>query len=327
MALEASAALCRGQFMEGITLSDCPEFDTWLMIERETWLSKVTGVLDHLLQRHTKALRPDLALEIAWRLLHFDPWREERYQQLMLQLARNGTLEQAIKVYHRYRHMMKTELDMEPSEDIETLYERIRQCRRRRPGNLPDNVSGNPPQSLTPLAGRSVELVTLVHLLADPECRLISLTGPSGGGRSRLATEAAARANSPAGYLFLDGAFLVRLDSIREPAQFLVRIAQALVILSGKAEASLDMVVRRLQGRETLLLLDRFDNLMAHREILVALLDAVPALKLLVIGRERLRLAAERNVELRPTSRGPTIAPPNRQQTLLPPPIEHCIMA
>lgn len=317
--LETAAAHCRGQFMEGITLTDCPEFETWLMIERETWLRKVTGVLEHLLQRYTQTLRPDLALEMAWRLLRLDPWREERYQQLMLHLARNGALEQAIKVYRRYRHMLATDLALEPSEEIESLYERLRQRRRRRPGNIP--------HSPTPLAGRSGELATLARFLVDPDCRLISLTGPSGYGRTRLAIEAAARANNPSGYLFLDGAFIVRLDSAKDQAQFLGRTAQALGIISGTTGATLDMVVRRLQGRETLLLLDGFDNLRAHKEMLVTLLDAIPALKLLVIGRERLRLPAERNVELRPFPHGPTVAPPDRQQTLLPPLIEHCIMA
>ena len=288
-ALEA-AALCRGQFLEGLALDDCPAFENWLVVEREAWLRRATETLECLLRGHIGARRFDLALGLAWQLLRLDPWREERYGQLMSLLARTGDLAQADKVYRRYRRVLIQELGLEPSTEIETLHERLRLARAKRPGNVP--------QTLTPFVGRARELAELVDSLADPACRLVTLVGPGGIGKTRLAIEAATRAKDPAACLFLDGAFLVRLDAVSTSAQFLTAVAHALGLTSATATVSLEMVARRLQERETLLVLDGFDCLLAQRNLLLALLEAAPGLKLLVTCGERLRLPAEQTLAL-----------------------------
>lgn len=285
--LELAGALCHGQFMEGMVFDDCPIFETWLVVEQEAWLRKAAGVLDELLRRHIATLRFDLALGVAWQLLRLTPWREDRYQQLMVLLARNGDLAQAMKVYKRYRRDLVEELAVEPSPEIEALHDRIRQARARRPGNLPG--------SLTPFVGRTHELMELTRVLSDPTCRLVTLVGPGGIGKTRLAVNAAMQATSPTGSLFLDGAYLVRLDAVTTPMGFLAAVAQALGLISGTAPGvTPDMVLRRIQDRELLLLLDDYDGQMYHRNLLLTLLEGAPGLKLLVTCQERLRLPAER---------------------------------
>ncbi len=289
-ALEAAAALCRGQFLEGLALDDCPTFENWLVVERETWLRRATETLECLLRDHVGARRFDLALGLAWQLLRLDPWREERYGQLMTLLARSGDLAQADKVYRRYRRVLIQELGLEPSTEIEALHERLRMVRAKRPGNVP--------QTLTPFVGRARELAELIDTLAAPAFRLVTLVGPGGIGKTRLAIEAATRAKDPAACLFLDGAFLVRLDTVSTAAQFLTAVAHALGLTSAMATATLDMVARRLQERETLLVLDGFDRLLPQRNLLLTLLEAAPRLKLLVTCGERLRLPAEQPLAL-----------------------------
>lgn len=290
-ALEQATALCRGQLLEGVMLDDCSVYETWLAVEREAWLSKATAVLEELFRRHMAMPRFDLALQLAWQLLRLDPWHEDSYFRVMLLLIRNGALAQAVKVYRSYRRALVKELSLEPSDEIEALYTRIQQTRSRRPGNIP--------HSLTPVVGRTGELATLAQNLADPTCRLLTLTGVSGIGKTRLAIEAAARANSSTGHLFLDGAFLVRLDAVTTPAHFLANTAQALGMTSTAGNVPLSRVLARIEGREILLVLDGFDQLIAHRAVLLTLLEASPKLKLLVTCQERLRLPAEWTLPLK----------------------------
>ena len=288
-ALAAAAELCRGQFLEGTAFDDCPDFEMWLMVERATWRKHAAAIVEHLLDQHVRALRFDMALEAALQLVRLDPWREERYYQVMILLARNGSLEQAIRVYKRCRHMLATGLGLEPSAELEALSERLRQWRARRSGNMSRADS---------IPSRAPELTKALHQLADPHCRLLTLVGPPSTANSRLATQTAARACDPNGSLFLDGAYVVQLNEATTPAQLWAATAQALGVTSGGAAATLEMVLRRVRDREILLVLDGFDKLWAHKRLLADLLADAPALKILVTCRERLNLPLERALTL-----------------------------
>lgn len=317
--LAEAAALCRGQFLEGLELDDCPNFETWLMVEREMRRKQASALLEQLLNRYTAAGQFDLAATVGWRLLQLDPWQEERYQRLMLLLVRNGELLQAIRLYRRYSRMLEKELELEPTTATKDLYQRIRQVWRQRPGNLP--------QQLTLMAGDTAELGALTGLLRDPNCRLITVTGPGGCGKSRLSLAAAARANGDSGYHFLDGVFHVPLDGAIQ-ADLPTLIGRALgIIAGGAARATMDMLLRRLHDREHLVVLDRFDHLIAHRRLLAMLLDAAPGLKLLVTCQERLRLPAERVFAVPNQSPGREHVSSARYLTLPICPIEHYIIA
>lgn len=289
--LREAAGLCRGPFLEGIDLDDCLAFEAWLTAERETWRQRETAVVERLLALHLQNSCFERALEAGWQLLRLEPWREERYSQLMMLLARNGDPGMAVKVYKRYRRTLVDELNVEPSAELLALYDRLGRAKVRRPGNLPSG--------LTPFVGRSQELELLARYLADPACRIITLAGPGGIGKTRLALEAARRATLSTANRFLDGAFFAPLDSAGTPAQFLSVLAHALGIASAGRTVGLDMVLRHLRDRELLLLLDDFDSLVDHSSLLIALLEADPALKILVTCQERLNLPAEWVVPVR----------------------------
>lgn len=284
-ALGEAAELCRGQFLEGTAFDDCPDFEMWLMVERATWRKRAVAIVERLLDQHARALRFDMALDAALQLVRLDPWREDRYYQLMILLARNGALEQAIRVYKRCRHLLATGLGLEPSAELETLSNRLRQWRARRPGNVSSRADSIP--------GRAPELTTALHQLAAPHCRLLTLVGSNIADNSRLATQTAARACDPNGSLFLDGAYIVRLNEATAPAQLWAATAQALGVTSGGAAATMEMVARRVRDREILLVLNGFDGLMVYKPLLTHLLDDAPTLKLLVTCRERLNLPLE----------------------------------
>jgi class 3 adenylate cyclase len=146
------------------------------------------------------------------------------------------------------------------------------------------------PVPATPFLGRERELTQVVELLTDPDTRLLTLTGPGGTGKTRLALQAAAEASDG----FPDGVSWVPLAPLRDPALVIPSIAQALEIREQPGQALPDTIAQALLGKKSLLLLDNAEHLLPQAATdLAALLDACPTLALLVTSRERLQIGAE----------------------------------
>ena len=152
------------------------------------------------------------------------------------------------------------------------------------------------PLPLTVLLGRDGDLQTLRHWLADPAARLITLTGPGGVGKTRLALELA-RSNA------LGGAFRVQfvcLAAVRNPAFVVSAIAEAL----GVGDATALDLPRRVRaacdGTPTLLVLDNFEQVLDAAPLVAELLTAVAALRVLVTSRAPLRVRSEREYAVGP---------------------------
>ncbi len=284
--LAAAVELYRGEFMEGLSLADCPEFETWLLTERERWRQAAWRVLDSVITLHVHRGEFEPALHYASRLVSLDAWREEAHVRLMLMLAKTGQREAALRQFETCRRLLADELGVEPSEQTRALYERIRAAASSRPRNLP-------PQP-TPFIGRQTELVETTRLLADPHCRLLTIVGPGGVGKTRLAIEAAARRADT----FLESAVYVSLAAVTS-AQFLVTvIAEALgVRFSGNAPPKVQLI-DHLRSQELLLLLDNFEHLMAGVDLVVDILREASDMKILVTSREKLNLREEWLFEL-----------------------------
>jgi predicted ATPase/Tfp pilus assembly protein PilF len=151
------------------------------------------------------------------------------------------------------------------------------------------------PQPLGQLHGRDALLTQLAERLAAPSTRLLTLTGPPGVGKTRLAL-AAARLAAPA---FAHGVWFVPLAAVRNPALALDAIAQELD-LQGHGESVLARLVAALAARRALLVLDNTEQISPAAPQLVELLVACPRLTLLVTSRERLRVRGERVVAVAP---------------------------
>src|SRR5262245_31918729 len=142
--------------------------------------------------------------------------------------------------------------------------------------------------------GRSEELAALQELLVDPSGRLVTLTGPPGIGKTRLAIAAVSR-------LVGDSrreAVLVELADIREPAAVVTALAGALGV-DGPGPLSSANWLADVE-LPAVLLLDNFEHLLPAASALGSLLDACPELRVLVTSRERLRLTAEREFPVPP---------------------------
>lgn len=145
------------------------------------------------------------------------------------------------------------------------------------------------PGQMTSLIGREREGVAACQLLRRVEVRLLTLTGPGGVGKTRLALQVATDLHED----FAHGVFSVSLATLRDPALVLSTIAQTLGVQEQTDEVPLDSVKAHVRDQHMLLVLDNFEQVLAAALTLVELLTACPRLKLLVTSREVLRLRGE----------------------------------
>ncbi len=148
----------------------------------------------------------------------------------------------------------------------------------------------------TPLIGREQELVQALTFLQRDEVRLLTLTGPAGIGKMRLATQI----GQDLGEHFADGVVFVALAPLRDSSLLLTVIAQALGLSESSECAVSEQLARFLQEKHVLLILDNFEQILEAALPVADLLSTCPRLSILVTSRVPLRLRTEQNLPLAP---------------------------
>jgi predicted ATPase/DNA-binding SARP family transcriptional activator/Tfp pilus assembly protein PilF len=294
-ALRAALELHRGPFLDQVTLEGSPIFDEWAMLKREQLLQRCAEGLARLAEFHERRSEYHLAREVLQRLLRLTPWEESAHAELMRLLAMDGQTGAAQTQYKLLRRYLREHLGVEPSAQSQALFETIRA------GGLPTPrfpaASANLPQGGLPFVGRGGELAELANEIIDPQCRLLTLLGPGGAGKTRLALEVARQEVGA----FPDGVFFAALREARDPAQLLAALADALelhVSDHSTPEAQLGDFLRR---KNLLFVLDNFEQLLADQRcpaLLARLLKDAQTVTFLVTSRQRLNLREECVFEL-----------------------------
>jgi DNA-binding SARP family transcriptional activator len=124
--MEKRAALYRGEFMAGFSLPDCPDFEEWLQIQRETLHLRALGLLIRLSDCYEQMGCYAKSLPFASRALELEPWNEDGLLRAMRLYARNGESEVALSQYAASCEVLKRELGVLPSEEARALADRIR---------------------------------------------------------------------------------------------------------------------------------------------------------------------------------------------------------
>ena len=284
--LEQAIELYRGEFLEQFFLSDSSAFEEWALLKREWLHRQVVEALSCLADYYERRGEYGRAREYAWRQIALEPWCEEAHRQIMRLLVFDGQRTAALAQYENCRRMLSQELGLEPTADTVALYERIRAGE-----NLAVAQMRNLPTSPTPFVGRQEELAELAELLASPDCRLITLVGPGGIGKSRLALQAAAEHLGA----FAHGVYFVPLAAVSSPHQMVPAIADALGYPFTEHHDPREQLLSYLRERqpEVLLMLDNMEHILQGSELLAEILGRAPGVKLLVASRERLALQEE----------------------------------
>jgi len=151
------------------------------------------------------------------------------------------------------------------------------------------SAAPNLPAQANPFIGRKADLARIKTYLGNPDCRLLTLTGVGGSGKTRLALGVAATVLDD----FADGVYFVDLAPFSDSRLVAKAIAAVLGVVENSAESQLDTLKRVLAGRELLLVIDNFEHVIEAAPLIAELLVSVPHLKVLATSREALRLSGE----------------------------------
>jgi predicted ATPase len=293
--LQEAVELYHGGFLESFSLADAVAFDEWSALYREHFEQGFLGALEVLADYHLRRGDTSRAQDYARRQLALEPWREAAHRQLMHALATTGKRAAALAQYRTCQQVMKQEFDASPSPATTALYERIQ---RAELGTGRMGRGHNLPAPATPLVGRQGEMRQVLERLSDPVTRLITLSGPGGVGKTRLALEIAWEALGGFGHgvwwVSLVGGAAPQGNAEDNLSSLVAALASALEAdFSTKADLA-GQVRRYLREREILLVLDSFEHLVEPCAPWVAqLLREAPRLAVLVTSRKRLNLRSE----------------------------------
>jgi predicted ATPase/DNA-binding SARP family transcriptional activator len=230
------------------------------------------------------------------------PLREHLQAQAMLALYRCGRQTDALELYSQAWARLRDELGLQPGRELRELQRQILEqdpsldaARVERPSELRLPVPPNP------LLGRDRELTEVGELVQRDDVRLIALTGAGGSGKTRLALEAAQRAETS----FANGAAWVELAPLRDPVLLVEAIVAALAVDRVQGDAPLDALTAFLRPRELLLVLDNAEHLHEATPVLSELLASAPRLTLLVTSRTVLHLSGEHVYPVQPLEAEP----------------------
>jgi predicted ATPase/DNA-binding SARP family transcriptional activator len=308
--LADSVKLYRNHFLTGFSLKDAHPFNDWAFAKSEELRHQLSRALVMLSDDLCRLGQPEQAIPHARRLISLDPLDESSHRQLMQVYIQAGQHSAALKQYQACEQLLRKELGVDPQPETRELYKKIRKrdfkpvhIEKQAESTLP---SHNLPVQLSSFIGREKEQKVIAKLIASN--RLLTLVGTGGIGKTSLALQVGRKLLNE----YPDGVWFVALDSLSDPALVPQTVAAVFDIRERSDKPILELLIHALLAKTTLLILDNSEHLLdACAQLITALLQACPGLKILATSREPLAMAGEA------TYRIPSLSVPEKRQDSL----------
>ena len=306
--IEVALKLYQKDFLEGFYLRGARGFEEWQVVERERIrLAALDGFIS-LVNHQIEEANYRKGIYYARRVLELEPLMEVGHQQLMRLLALSGRSSEALVQFETCRQVLEKELGVEPSEETIGLYESLRKGEKL-PGVPARQTRHNLPLPLSNLIGRDEELARIAQQLEEPGCRLLTLIGVGGVGKTRLGLHASAVAVDH----YPDGVWLVELATLNEEEILPDEIASLFGVSAQEARSGIgvtDVLIDYLKDKTLLLVLDNCEHLIeACASFADSLLNGCPNVKILATSREAFGIYEERIFQVSPLSLPPKDLP------------------
>lgn len=288
-AMEEALSLYTDSFLSGFHLSGAPDFDHWRLEQAEGLDRKAAEIMKKLSEKYIALGRDGEALGVARRLVALDPLDEEAHRRLMDLFVQSGRRDAALRQYETCRALLRTELAVDPDQETEALAESIRSHQNPVKKKTPSLPVPNLPAQATVFVGRAGEVTGLVERLTSPEVRLLTLTGPGGMGKTRLALQVA----TVAANRFAHGVFFISLADLDAKEALVRELIRVFGLSQSETANPMAQITGFLRAREILLLLDNCEHLPEGAPVASELLEAAPHLTILATSRTRLMLKGE----------------------------------
>lgn len=272
-----------GDLLPGLERNSTAEFEDWLLDHRRRTLAAwQTAVVASA--RHAQAQGdPSRSLGLLEPLLDSADGDEVvlAYMEIAVKAGRRDL---AVAGFNRVATHFRSEIGVEPPARATEMMQRLAAA------------ASNPTAESTrrELVGREADLTEITRLLALSECRLLTVVGAAGIGKSTIAHEVLDRAKSS----HVDGGSLVSLENVVDPDDVASSIAAGLAISLDARADPVDQLFAVLRERDMLLVLDNAEHLRPAWVVFSELVDACPCIQLFITSRERLRLEHEWIYEL-----------------------------
>ena len=284
--LEEQVAAYQGELLPGF-------YDDWITIERERLQAAFESKIETLIDRLSRGKLWGDVIEWAEHWIRFGTAPEPAYRALMLAHARSGHKAKAKEAYQRCVDALQREFGVEPSEETQTLYQQLMATRPLAKPVVIESAAAprhNLPIPATPLVGRETELAEITdRLVNDSSCRLLTIVGPGGIGKTRLALQAATQSLEQ----FEDGTFFVSFEVIALAEAMAPSILQTLSSAIQDQKDPRAQLIDYVRDKNLLLVLDNLEHLLEGTALIGEMLAAAPAIKIIVTSRERLHLQWE----------------------------------
>jgi DNA-binding SARP family transcriptional activator/predicted ATPase len=281
--LQEAQVLYQGDFLSGLVLDNSITFEEWVLVQREHLHRRALGMYSVLAQSYENRGELRSALNIARQQVQLDPLWEAGQRQLMRMLALDGQYSQASAQYESYKQLLARELAVLPEKETQDLAEQLGR------ENLAEISMSRLPAATSPFIGRKEELAELHCYLHDPACRLLTIIGPGGSGKTRLALEEAYRQR----YQFRDGVYFIPLSALGPASSLMAVIAEETGFTFGEIGDKKLQLMDYLRNKQMLFVFDSFETVAVQAGLVAEILSVSKATKVLVTSRVQLNLSGE----------------------------------